>query len=61
MSERDKILNGPSKLMCYITLGWKSLPVTNTVAYWARLKVTKKLSVVNVTHGVNVIKKFLRH
>ena len=22
-------------LECYITLGWKDMPVTNTIAYWA--------------------------
>jgi len=24
----------PNKLECYITLGWKGLPVTNTLALW---------------------------
>jgi hypothetical protein len=26
-------INGSNKLSCYIALGWKSLPVTNTLAY----------------------------
>ncbi len=26
--------NEPNKLQCYITLGWKGLPLTNTLAYW---------------------------
>jgi hypothetical protein len=29
------LTNGPIKLECYITLGWKGLLGTNTVAYWA--------------------------
>jgi hypothetical protein len=28
-------------LRCYIALGWKGLPVTNTLGYLAHLKVTK--------------------
>jgi hypothetical protein len=27
------LLDGPNKLECYITLGWKSLPGTNTLDY----------------------------
>jgi len=28
---------------CYITLSWKGLPWSNTVAYWAHSKSTKKM------------------
>jgi hypothetical protein len=28
---------GPSKLDCYVTLGWKGLPWTNALAYSAHL------------------------
>jgi hypothetical protein len=28
-------MNGPNKPECYITLGWKGLLVTNTLAYQA--------------------------
>ncbi len=34
---------GHNKLDCYFTLWWKSLPRTNTPAYWIHLKVTKKM------------------
>ncbi len=27
--------NGPNKLECYIATGWKGLPGTNTLAYYA--------------------------
>ncbi len=27
--------NGPSKLECYVTIVWKGLPTTNTLAYYA--------------------------
>jgi hypothetical protein len=33
----------PNKLEFYITLGWKGLPIINTVAYWALSKVMKKV------------------
>jgi hypothetical protein len=29
-----KIENEPIKLECYIQLGWRALPGTNTPAYW---------------------------
>jgi hypothetical protein len=32
-----------NKLGYYITLGCKVMPVTNTLAYWAHLYVTKKI------------------
>ncbi len=35
-------MNGPNKLECYITQGWK-LPVTTTPAYWALSQVKKKI------------------
>jgi hypothetical protein len=28
--------NWPSKLECYITVGWKCLSGTNTLAYWTQ-------------------------
>ncbi len=27
-----------------VTLGWKSLPLTNTLAYWANLEVLKEMN-----------------
>jgi hypothetical protein len=30
----SKLMNGSNKLECYIPLGWKGLPGTNTLAYW---------------------------
>jgi len=30
----SKLNNEPNKLECYITLGWKGLPITTTLAYW---------------------------
>jgi len=33
-------MNGPNKLDCYITLGWKG-PWTNTLAYWAHSYIDK--------------------
>ncbi len=33
----SEITNGPNKLECYIKLGWKSFPVTNTLTYQACL------------------------
>ena len=38
-----ELTNGPNKLKCYITLGWKGLFFTNTLAYWTHLKVMKKV------------------
>jgi hypothetical protein len=35
--------NWPNKLECCITLGWKGLPGTNTLAYCALLQVTNKI------------------
>jgi hypothetical protein len=28
-------MNGPNKLKCYATLGWKGLPEAKRLAYWA--------------------------
>jgi hypothetical protein len=36
-------MNGSDKLLCYIIQGWKGLQETNTLAYWAHSKVTKKM------------------
>ncbi len=38
-----QLTNGPNKVECYITLGLKGLTGTNTQAYWAHSKVTKKM------------------
>jgi hypothetical protein len=32
------------KLDFYITIGWRSLPGTNTAAFWAHSKVMKKMN-----------------
>ncbi len=32
-----QLLNGPSKLECYITLPWKGVHWINTLAHWAHL------------------------
>ncbi len=37
------IKNGPNMLSCCTTLGWNSLPGTNTTTYWAHSKVIKKM------------------
>ncbi len=34
-------LMGHNKLECYITLGWKGLPVANTLAYSAHSYITQ--------------------
>jgi hypothetical protein len=39
----SKLTNGLNKLVCPITLSWKGLLVTNTLAYWAHLLVVKKM------------------
>jgi hypothetical protein len=36
-------MNGPDKLEHCITVGWKGMPETNTLAYLAHLQVTKKM------------------
>ncbi len=50
-------MNGPNKLECYITPGWKGLLETNNLGYWAHSQVTKKQRVVNTTED-NPIKHF---
>jgi hypothetical protein len=45
-------MNGPKKLESYITLGWKGLPETNTLAYWAHLIVAKEQRVLKMTPGL---------
>jgi hypothetical protein len=35
----------PNKLECFIALGWKGLPGTNTLAYWAIHKLLIKWSI----------------
>ncbi len=37
------LTNGRVKLECYITLGWKGLPETNTLAFWNRWLFTKMI------------------
>jgi hypothetical protein len=37
------LTTAPNELECYITLGWNGLPVTKTLAYWARLYTMKKM------------------
>ncbi len=36
-------MNQPNKLDCYITVGCKCLPVTNSLTYWACSQVTNKM------------------
>jgi hypothetical protein len=40
-------MNGPNKLACQITQGWKGLPVTSTLACWVKSEVTKKKNTYN--------------
>ncbi len=37
------LMNETNKLHCYITIDWIGMPGTNTLAYWAHLKDTKKM------------------
>jgi hypothetical protein len=30
-------MNGPNKAKCYITIGWKGLPETKTLAYFGQM------------------------
>ncbi len=41
--------NGPNKLECHMTFGWKGLPVTNTPLIGPICKLRRKLRVVNLT------------
>ncbi len=45
-----KFKNEPNKLECYITLGLKGLPLTNTLAYWQHSEVTKKMKCFEYGH-----------
>ncbi len=36
-------MNGHNKRDCYISLGWKGFPLTNTLANWEHSQVTKKM------------------
>jgi hypothetical protein len=36
-------MDGSSKLVFYITLGWEGLTRTNALAYWAHLQFKKKM------------------
>jgi len=47
-----------NKLECYITLGWKGLPVANALRYLASLSVTREKSFIRLAPGANVIKLF---
>jgi hypothetical protein len=38
-----KLKNDPNKLECFITLGWRGFPLTNTLGYWTNLWVKKKM------------------
>jgi hypothetical protein len=31
------VTNTPKKLQCYMTLGWRGFPGTNTLAFWAQI------------------------
>ncbi len=45
-------INGPNKVECYMTLGWKCLPEANSLAYWTICKKWRKWSVVNTVPGI---------
>jgi hypothetical protein len=47
----SQLKSEPYKLECRITLGWKGLPVTNTLAYWTHQKLRRKLSNGNMAQG----------
>jgi hypothetical protein len=36
-------MNGKNKLEHYITIGWKGLPVSNALVYFAHSSITKKI------------------
>jgi hypothetical protein len=52
------LTNGPNKLHCCITQGWKGLPGPNTLAYWVHSWVTKEKSVVDTTPEACAIQLF---
>jgi hypothetical protein len=39
--ESGVLWTGPNKLQCCITIGWKGLSDTNTLAFWSRMLVMK--------------------
>jgi hypothetical protein len=43
------LISGANKLDHYISLGWKGLQGTNTLAYWAHSFTERKCSVVDMT------------
>jgi hypothetical protein len=47
-------MNGPKKQECYITVGWRGLPGTNTLACLAHLWVTKKMRCCECTPWNNI-------
>jgi hypothetical protein len=44
-------MNGLNKLSCYIAQGWNVSTGTNALAYWAHLKVMKKIKFLNTAPG----------
>ncbi len=38
------LTNGPNKLECYIKLGWKAMPVINTLVFGAHSEAIKKMT-----------------
>jgi hypothetical protein len=51
-------LNGPNKPECFIALMCKGFPETNTLAYWAYLKVTEKIKSCEYGTSWKCYKKF---
>ncbi len=49
----SELMNGSNKIQCYIILGWKDFPWTNTLAYWEHFQAKKKGSLVNTKHFNN--------
>jgi hypothetical protein len=47
--------------LSHIGPGWKCLPETNSLAYYASLSLTQKKSFMSITSLANVIKPFLSH
>ncbi len=53
-------MNGPNTQECCITLVWKGLPLTSTLAYCAHSKVTKKIKCCYYGSRISVQKRKLR-
>ncbi len=49
-------MNWLNKLECYIALGWKGLPMSNTLRFGPEHKLQRKTSAVNTTLGACTIK-----